>query len=115
VLVNYYHELGDKSPTPLRAIFVLVPTRSVLPNDKPTMFSFAGRGASEHAFPRGAWEREQPRLQDAERPSRHSHAERGNEKTCSRSHAPRGNAGLDAPRPAELCAGRGSSLRDPRP
>jgi hypothetical protein len=27
-------------------------------NEKPTMFSFAGRGASMHAFPRGAWERE---------------------------------------------------------
>jgi hypothetical protein len=27
-------------------------------NEKPTMFSFAGRGASRHAFPRSAWERE---------------------------------------------------------
>jgi hypothetical protein len=45
----------------------------------------AGRGASRQAFPRGAWEREQIldsyclSLQDAERPGRHSHAERGNE------------------------------------
>jgi len=30
----------------------------------------------------------------------HSHAERGNEKKRSRSHALRGNACLDAPRPA---------------
>jgi hypothetical protein len=40
----------------------------------------AGRGASGQAFPRGAWERE----------------------GFSRSHALRGNACLDAPRPAML-------------
>jgi uncharacterized protein (UPF0297 family) len=40
---------------------------------------------------------------DAERPWRHSHAERGNEVnrllSVDRSHAPRGNAARDAPRP----------------
>jgi hypothetical protein len=52
-----------------------------------------------HAEQRNACPDAPRRLQDAERPDRHSHAERGNEeKFGSRSHAEQRNACPDAPR-----------------